>query len=117
MSDYVYDPERLAALERQYEKQAADLDGDHMTIAELEELEWQREKKAQAIAAYHQREAEKTPAQAGTADTAVASLGRSLAALRLRHAQRGRLSDPSVTSRKAPDSTRGLDRIKRGLAG
>ncbi|PIW26239.1 MAG: hypothetical protein COW30_16070 [Rhodospirillales bacterium CG15_BIG_FIL_POST_REV_8_21_14_020_66_15] len=118
MPNYAYSPERLAALEQQYKEQAGDLDGDHMTVAEMAELEWQRDKKAEAVAAYRQRESEKTPALAGTADTAVASLGEQLAALRERHTQRGRLSDPHRASRrKAPDSTRGLDRIKRGLAG
>ena len=55
MPDFIYDPDRLARLEDQFTRQAADIEGDHMTVDELEELKWQRATKAKAVALYKER--------------------------------------------------------------
>ena len=114
MPDFIYDPDRLARLEDQFTRQAADIEGDHMTVDELEELKWQRATKAKAVALYKEREAA-SDEPAPAAD--ILSLGEQLAAMRARHSHRGKLADPNVNRHRQASASSGLDRIKKALAG
>lgn len=115
MPDIIYDMARLNELEVMCARQAADLDGDHMTVAELEELEWQRAERAERDAIYKECAAMQAAADDQTAN--VSSLGERLAAMRERHSCRGKLINPNVIGRQQSQATSGLDRIKKALAG
>lgn len=132
MPDYQYNPDRIPVLEEKYARQAADADGDHMTVEELSELEWQRDMKARVIANAKDREANRhnqtsnantddQQRDAKSIDNTAYDLGEKLASLRAtRDAQRATLNKQSGSiGDQSPitslDSRGGLARLKKAL--
>jgi len=116
---YTYDPLRLERLEAKHQNQMSDLDGDHMTDMELDEMSWQQDTKAIAIAANNRREAAKSLKKTNSGELpkapTVIGVGEKLAELRAtRWSNR---NDPALPhSSVSSGSLTGLDRIKFALA-
>lgn len=118
---YTYNPGRLNALEELYSKQERDPLGDHMTLDDMDELEWQRAVRARAIAAAKnrkvsegvdgrddlQQEAKETPT----------GLGERLAELRDTRLRKPQAGVPDEVFKVTPSASRpGLERLKRAFS-